>query len=1028
MPNSQLNLLPPPPPFPLDLGVSLAGKIRGHIQFSLLGEEIGRENIGSEPEIQLPENEQDEMWTERSLHTLPYDLLLNITTYLDFDDIHALHLTCKSLYYSTTTRPVYRKLATDLLRRCRPLPLKGFQRLMDLSSEQLIVSVNKAHHYERSWRARGPRPARGRRNIGAGNGNNHYLDNLPPDETRKGVSWYRVLQSPPYEEVDWLSPITSSYILCATKTGKVVCWDVQTDKCLAEWVPGEKWELWKCRVEFDEKVVYFTMAKVLNGSYDDTRLMHFSLMRLSFVDSERSQGPSTPSPPPSFSHVTSFRTTGVVMNIFLLDPSARLLSAFIWVSESNTIGLYVLLDWDRDEYVFVDTGIECVISSNWSCILYANNIVIHCEDSDSAFQHFYPLSHLEDHIQKVKPSRTPTSDATIHGPPNALGSSMPVISGRVRPWESIVKRFKFPRPIKIDRRLSGRPFSPSDDTARDHTVVGDDGEQHSIHLTAGLNGEYETASDNLTSTSTSTAVEASPSLSSTSALTPSITDRVSELQWESQHPNSPPTPPPPLPDINPFPFPPWYPESAHFVRQWWPSLPGFVNSHAHYRRRGKDDDGHDDDSHGRYSSPYPLSRSGGVNTDDSHGDLMGASASAAGPGGVPRVSCTVVLLASHDPSTHRTRFVLMQHYFRVPMRGANWVELRQRGRRLPGAGLDLGEGGFGASAYNVNNTGAANGHGANGTGTGDESDDSSGGAGNAAGPSNSGPISSNVPAATANHSSAGGHGGDESEYSNAPLELYMIDEPPDGSVVVEACTRERTLAGEDTSYLSPPLDEEDSKRAGKKRKKRKSGKFQVDPEDDPMNIWYVADPFEVVCVLDSPSSDDEGDQGEGSDDEAAGHGGNGAAGNGGDDERGHERPRPLVAVDFGHAVWIEYVPDEEQQLQHKGKEVDHHDEDIDDDDEAENFYNWHTVRHERPTNGIGTESDPKRLRFVTFPPYVDVSDSRRDIRRHAMGEVRTLEVPPELDLDNVETINIDQSQGAVILSIKSGQIFILCYE
>jgi hypothetical protein len=42
--------------------------------------------------------------------------------------------------------------------------------------------------------------------------------------------------------------------------------------------------------------------------------------------------------------------------------------------------------------------------------------------------------------------------------------------------------------------------------------------------------------------------------------------------------------------------------------------------------------------------------------------------------------------------------------------------------------------------------------------------------------------------------------------------------------------------------------------------------------------------------------------------------------------------------------------------------------------------------------------------------------------------VRTLEIPEELDLDVVETINIDQSQGAVILSVKDGKIFILRYE
>lgn len=80
-------------------------------------------------------------------------------------------------------------------------------------------------------------------------------------------TWYKVVSAPPDEEVDWLSPITSSYTLCATKSGKVVCWDVQSDSCLAEWNPGERWELWKCRVEFEERTVYFTMAKILDGSY-----------------------------------------------------------------------------------------------------------------------------------------------------------------------------------------------------------------------------------------------------------------------------------------------------------------------------------------------------------------------------------------------------------------------------------------------------------------------------------------------------------------------------------------------------------------------------------------------------------------------------------------------------------------------------------------------------------------------------------------------------------------------------------------
>lgn len=99
--------------------------------------------------------------------------------------------------------------------------------------------------------------------------------------------------------------------------------------------------------------------------------------------------PSQPTlePKPIFFPLTSFHTAGVVMNVFLLDPPRRLLSAFVWVASSNTIGkklrerdcgshidfilgLYVLLDWATDEYVFVDTGVGCV-SAACSLSVYA---------------------------------------------------------------------------------------------------------------------------------------------------------------------------------------------------------------------------------------------------------------------------------------------------------------------------------------------------------------------------------------------------------------------------------------------------------------------------------------------------------------------------------------------------------------------------------------------------------------------------------------------------------------------------------
>lgn len=180
-----------------------------------------------------------------------------------------------------------------------------------------------------------------------------------------------------------------------------------------------------------------------------------------------------------------------------------------------------------------------------------------------------------------------------------------------------------------------------------------------------------------------------------------------------------------------------------------------------------------------------------------------------------------------------------------------------------------------------------------------------------------------------------------------------------------------------------------------------------DVQDDAlMHLWYVSKPFEVVRVLDAPGIDDEDDV--------------------------SERPRPLVAVDFGHAVWIEYteapVGNDEQQRQS----------DLDLELELALLGPENGAENGEDTKmeaEVEVEDSLKRLRFVTFPPFSEdyEVEVERLLGRNGSacgyeGEVRTLEIPSELDLGTVETINIDQSQGAIILSDKGGRIFILCYE
>jgi len=67
-----------------------------------------------------------------------------------------------------------------------------------------------------------------------------------------------------------------------------------------------------------------------------------------------------PNPKPTFTTLSSFSIPGPVMNVFLLDPVQKLFAAFIFLNEPHNIGLYCLPDWDKPEYIFIDTCIQCV--------------------------------------------------------------------------------------------------------------------------------------------------------------------------------------------------------------------------------------------------------------------------------------------------------------------------------------------------------------------------------------------------------------------------------------------------------------------------------------------------------------------------------------------------------------------------------------------------------------------------------------------------------------------------------------------
>lgn len=179
--------------------------------------------------------------------------------------------------------------------------------------------------------------------------------------------------------------------------------------------------------------------------------------------------------------------------------------------------------------------------------------------------------------------------------------------------------------------------------------------------------------------------------------------------------------------------------------------------------------------------------------------------------------------------------------------------------------------------------------------------------------------------------------------------------------------------------------------------------FSIPLYEEQLRWWYVRQPFEIVCYphVTTPAGGiapafeaDVQEEVAGEAGEAGGEGGEGGEG-GGADGAGEDAVEaggaadlppnthivPLIAVDFGCVVWIEYTK-------------------------------------------FGGED--KRLRFVSFPTVdVDRDDaSFSELDSH----VRTLETPREIDLSQVCHIGVDQAQASVILGITTGKVFMIRYE
>ncbi|KIY63342.1 hypothetical protein CYLTODRAFT_414086 [Cylindrobasidium torrendii FP15055 ss-10] len=341
------------------------------------------------------------------LDQLPYDVFLAITFFLDIPDVYNISLTCKGLRGFINTKPIFRIQAAKLLAHCRPLPLKGFNQISDLSRPELAAAVTRTHRTFTALQTRGPRPLKGvlsRRALSRCS----FLDATEPEAAVGVRSWYRTLRLPMENEdyIDWFSTITSKYVLCSTKKGTLYCQNIETSRLDGAWTLGYEWELWKCKVDLERRRSIIIMADKVDYESDNYHtfnpLVNWGIAEIQFP------GPGDNSIP-EFFEVARFATRGLTMNVFILDQTTRTIAFLCMLNHHNaqhdmlagTLGLLFIPDWEKPGHVYIDTGIDTNLNSGWTCVLlpaHKRLVLIHHEDAPQLTQYVYPLDLLKPYM------------------------------------------------------------------------------------------------------------------------------------------------------------------------------------------------------------------------------------------------------------------------------------------------------------------------------------------------------------------------------------------------------------------------------------------------------------------------------------------------------------------------------------------------------------------------------------------------------------------------------------------------------
>lgn len=273
-----------------------------------------------------------------SLESVPSDILLQIFSYLDADDVVVMSQLSHFLHEFANTYIIWHNVLLSLLHRARYIDLLSLDKKPLRSADvlELKKSVIKASHADKNWLSSHPKALGPPRII-----------KLQENDTVHDIS---------LDQVAYITKFTSRHLMIPLNNGGILGWDLEKNNSAGKHIMNNNAVLMDIALDKETNSFIALLGVVAPVRRDGSFGIHIrmTVLRISIPLNE-TEGPLCFTELAKLTVLVPFTS-----EVHLLDASRKMLCVVYKNEESETLRILLIHNWETEECSLIDTNVPYV--------------------------------------------------------------------------------------------------------------------------------------------------------------------------------------------------------------------------------------------------------------------------------------------------------------------------------------------------------------------------------------------------------------------------------------------------------------------------------------------------------------------------------------------------------------------------------------------------------------------------------------------------------------------------------------------